>query len=71
MLLIKQINAIYETQLFNICLLMSMLMFYAKKVKALNMFTNLETKRTVNCLNMPCQEQQLSYDLKWIKMWRW
>lgn len=53
MLLIKQINAIYETQLFKICLLMSMLMFYAKKVKALNMFTNLETKRTVNCLNMP------------------
>lgn len=53
MLLIKQINATYETQLFKICLLMSMLMFYAKKIKALNMFTNVETKRTVNCLNMP------------------
>lgn len=31
MLLIKQINAIYETYLFKIFLLMFMLMFYAKK----------------------------------------
>lgn len=54
MLLIKQINAIYETYLFKIFLLMFMLMFYAKKnIKALNIFINLETKRTVDCLNMP------------------
>lgn len=33
---------------------MFMLMFYAKKnIKALNIFINLETKRTVDCLNMP------------------
>lgn len=33
---------------------MFMLMFYAKKIiKALNIFMNLETKRTVDCLNMP------------------
>lgn len=33
---------------------MFMLMFYAKKnIKALNIFINLETKRTVDYLNMP------------------
>lgn len=31
-MLIKQINAIYETYLFKIFLLMFMLMFYAKKI---------------------------------------